>query len=61
VVAVEATVTVGDAEPGAKGKRHAHTEYSAGEVERCHRVLRRIFDEHLYLMRQLSVFYRHTH
>jgi hypothetical protein len=33
----------------------------AGEAKRCYRVLQWMLDEHLYLARQLSVFYRHAH
>jgi hypothetical protein len=38
-VAVEATMIVDDVEPGAEGERRALIEHSAGEIERCHRVL----------------------
>jgi hypothetical protein len=60
-VVVETTMTIGNAELGAEGERHALIEHSAVEVERCHRVLRWMLDEHPYLAHQLSVFYRHAH
>jgi hypothetical protein len=43
-VAVEATTIVGDAEPGVEGERRALIEHNAGEIERCHRVLRWMLD-----------------
>jgi hypothetical protein len=48
---VEATQTVGDADPGAKDEGCALVEHSAREVERCHRILRWMLDEHPYLQR----------
>jgi hypothetical protein len=60
-VAVEATQTVGNADPGAEDEGCALIKHSAGEVERCYRILRWMLDELPYLARQLSVFYRHTH
>jgi hypothetical protein len=50
-VAVEATTIVSDAELGAQGERRALIKHNAGEVEQCHRVLRLMLDEHLYLAR----------
>jgi hypothetical protein len=38
-VAVEATLIVGDADPGADDESCALIEHVAGEAERCHRVL----------------------
>jgi hypothetical protein len=60
-VAVEATQAIGDVDLGANGESCALIKHSAGEAERCHRVHRWMLDEHPYLVRQLSVFYRHTH
>jgi hypothetical protein len=50
-VAVEATQTVGDADPGAEDEGCALFEHSTGEVEGCHRILRWMLDEHPYLAR----------
>jgi hypothetical protein len=55
-MAIEATRAIGDADPGAKNEGGALVEHSAGEVERCHRVLRRMLNEHPYLACQLLVF-----
>jgi hypothetical protein len=60
-VAVEATQTIGDADLGAEDESCSHVEHGAGEVERCHRILRWMLDEHPYLAYQLSVFYHHAH
>jgi hypothetical protein len=57
----KATQTVGDADPEAKDEGCALVKHSAGEVEGYHRILRWMLDEHPYLARQLSVFYRHVH
>jgi hypothetical protein len=57
----ESTKTAGticDANPQAKNKCRAPRGHNTGELERCHRVRRWIFDAHPYLARQLSVFYR---
>jgi hypothetical protein len=35
-VFVETIMTIGDAEPGAEGERHALIEHNADEVKRCH-------------------------
>jgi hypothetical protein len=59
-VAVEATQAVGDVGSGAEDKSCALIEHSVGEAERYHRVLRWMLDEYPYLVRQLSVFYRHA-
>jgi hypothetical protein len=50
--------TIYDANPRAENERRALRGHSTGELERCHRVRRWIFDVHPYLVRQLSVFYR---
>jgi hypothetical protein len=50
-VAIEVTTTVGDAETGTEGEHRALIEHSAREVERYHRILQWIFDEHPYLAR----------
>jgi hypothetical protein len=50
--------TICDANPRAENKRRALRGHSTGELERCHRVRRWIFDALPYLARQLSVFYR---
>jgi hypothetical protein len=47
-----------DADPRAKNKCHALRGYWPGELERCHRARRWIFDALPYLVHQLSVFYR---
>jgi hypothetical protein len=60
-VAIEAARTIGDAYPGAEDEGCALVEHSASEVEGCHRTLRWMLDELPYLVRQLSVFYRHAH
>jgi hypothetical protein len=60
-VAIEATQAIGEADPGAKDESCALVEHGAGEAERCHRVLWWMLDKHPYLVRQLSVFYLHTH
>jgi hypothetical protein len=57
---VEAIQAIGDADLGAKDEGCALVEYGVGEVERYHRVLQWMLDEHTYLARQLSVFYRHA-
>jgi hypothetical protein len=44
-------MTIGDAEPGAEGERHALIEHNADEVKRCHWVLRWMLDDHSYLAR----------
>jgi hypothetical protein len=49
--------TICDANPRAENERRALRGHSTGELERCHRVRRWIFDAHPYLARQLSVFY----
>jgi cobalamin biosynthesis Co2+ chelatase CbiK len=59
-VAIEVTQAIGDADPGAKDESYALIEHGAGEAERCHRVLRWMLDEHLYLACQLSMFYCHA-
>jgi hypothetical protein len=48
-VTVEATQTIGDVDPRAEDECRALVEHSAGEVERCHRILRWMLDEHTYL------------
>jgi hypothetical protein len=50
--------TIYDANPRAENERRALMGHSTGELERCHRVCRWIFDAHPYLERQLLVFYR---
>jgi hypothetical protein len=55
----EATQAVGDADLGAEDEGCALVEHVAGEAKRCHRIFQWILDEHPYLARQLSVFYRH--
>jgi hypothetical protein len=60
-VAIEATQTIGDADPGAEDEGCALVEHVAGGAETCHRVLQWMLDELPYLARQLSVFYRHAH
>jgi hypothetical protein len=60
-VAGEATQTFGDADLGAKDESCALIDHGASEAKRCHRVLQWMLDEHPYLARQLSVFYRHAH
>jgi hypothetical protein len=60
-VVVEATQTVGDVDLGAEDENCALVEYSAGEVEGCHRILQWMLDDHPYLACQLSVFYHYTH
>jgi hypothetical protein len=60
-VAVEATQTVGDADLGAEDEGCALVEHNAGEVERCHRILQWMLDEHPYLACQLLMFYHHAH
>jgi hypothetical protein len=60
-VAVEATQTVGDADPGAEDESCALIEHGAGAAERCHQVLQWRRGEHPYLVHQLSVFYCHAH
>jgi hypothetical protein len=57
----EASQTIGDAEPGAEDESHALVEHGTSEVERCQRILRWMLDEHPYMARYLSVFYRHAH
>jgi hypothetical protein len=59
-VAVEATQTIGDTDLGAEDESCALVEHSAGEVQRCHRILRWMLDKHPYVAHQLSVFYRHA-
>jgi hypothetical protein len=44
--------------PRTKDEGRALRVHGAGELEHCHRVLRRIFDAFPYLARQLSMFYR---
>jgi hypothetical protein len=60
-VVVEATQAVGDIDPRVEDESRALVEHDAGEVERRHRVLQWMLDEHPYLGRQLSVFYCHAH
>jgi hypothetical protein len=50
--------TICDANPRAENKRCALRGHNTGELERCYRVRRWIFNAHPYLARQLSVFYR---
>jgi hypothetical protein len=50
--------TIYDANPQTENKHRALRVHSIGELERCHRVHRWIFDAHPYLTHQLSVFYR---
>jgi hypothetical protein len=50
--------TICDANPRAENERRALRGHNTGELERCHRVRRWIFDAHPYLACQLSVFYR---
>jgi hypothetical protein len=59
-VAVEATKAVGDTDPGADDESCDLVERGAGEVEARHPILRWMLDEHPYMARQLSVFYRHA-
>jgi hypothetical protein len=59
-MAVEATQTIGDVDPGEEDESCTVVEHGAGEAERCHRVLRWMLDEHPYLARQLLVFYHHA-
>jgi hypothetical protein len=60
-MAVEATQAIGDIDLGAENEDHALIKHNAGEVERCHRVLRLMLDEHPYLACQLSVFKLQAH
>jgi hypothetical protein len=54
-VAVEATQIVGDADLEAEEESCALVEHNAGEVERSHRILRWMFDEHPYLAPAVGV------
>jgi hypothetical protein len=54
----ETAHTICDADPRAKNKHRALRGYRPGELERCHRVRRWIFDALPYLARKLSVFYQ---
>jgi hypothetical protein len=49
--------TICDANPRAENECRALRGHSTGELERCHRVRRWIFDAHPDLARQLLVFY----
>jgi hypothetical protein len=50
--------TICNANPRAENKRCALRGHSTGELERCHRVRRWIFNALPYLACQLSVFYQ---
>lgn len=56
-MAAEATRAIDNADSGAEDESRVFFQRD-GEVEECHRVPRWIFDEHLYLVSQLSMFYR---
>jgi hypothetical protein len=60
-MAVEATRAIGDADPEVENEGCALVKHSAGEVERCHQVLRWMLNEHPYLARYLSVFNLQAH
>jgi hypothetical protein len=47
-----------DTDPQAENKHRALRGHITGELERCHRVRRWIFDALPYLACQLSVFYQ---
>jgi hypothetical protein len=49
--------TICDADPRVENKRRALRGHITGELERCHRVCRWMFDALPYLAHQLSVFY----
>jgi hypothetical protein len=55
---METARTICDADPRAENKSRALRGHNSGELERCHRVRRWIFDALPYLARQLSVFYQ---
>jgi hypothetical protein len=59
-VAIEAALTIGNADPGVEDEGGALLRYNS-RVERCHRVHQWIFDELPYLVRQLSVFYQQAY
>jgi hypothetical protein len=54
----ETARTICDTDPRAENERRALRGHNTGELERCHRVRRWIFDALPYLVRQLLVFYR---